>query len=433
MQKIQGFLKFLTTCAVLATLPVACVHPPETTCCRFGHHRDRTEDIHEAVAAWLRDYPTEKRVAEMTQLAEQIVTRLEAGGSLYLAGESGFCDELDDRAGGLPFANSWNVTQRMTTNDVLLVGFFDGSSKAARQFKPAFIGQNNGRFTQALTVVIGSARWPLVEKMCGIADPARWQAGLHLLDTDVPAARDMQSCAVSQAATIATACALEGEMIAAASRRGKTLAFYPSMFAPGGSEYGDKIKGRVFLDEPKVAPVAAGHMAREYFKTCREQVEAFVDSDQPAQVRKAAQWMADCQQRGGTIFTVTWGHVLQRGATVPPELERLALYSAAWSWKSPQGLKTNDLLCVFGYLDYPKAEVDGARSNGVAAVTLSVAGGPAVRPDVTDIQCFWKAYDGCVEVPGYRYKALASSGVVMTAVWYSLMDEARALVAAPAP
>jgi hypothetical protein len=38
-----------------------------------------------------------------------------------------------------------------------------------------------------------------------------------------------------------------------------------------------------------------------------------------------------------------------------------------------------------------------------------------------------------VEVPGYRYKALASSGVVVTTVWYSLMDEARALVATTAP
>jgi hypothetical protein len=260
-------------------------------------------------------------------------------------------------------------------------------------------------------------------------DPALWHGGLHLLDTDVPAARDMSGCAVAQAATIATACALEGEMIAAAARRGRTLSFYPSMFAPGCPAFEKRMDGRTFMDDLIVEPIPAGRLAKEYFSACHDQVADFNDSAQPAQVRKAAQRMADCQKRGSTIFTVTMGHVFHRGATVPPELDRLALYAPAWSWKPPQGLKKGDLLCVFGYLDYPTAEVSVAQSNGFEAVTLSVAGGPAVRPDVTDIQCFWKAYDGCVTVPGHPYKALPSSGVVMTAVWYSLMDEAKALVA----
>jgi len=69
---------------------------------------------------------------------------------------------------------------------------------------------------------------------------------------------------------------------------------------------------------------------------------------------------------------------------------------------------------------------------GAEVVTLSVAGGPA-QEQVTNIRCFWKAYDGVVEVSGYPagYRALPSSGVVMSAVWYSLMDEALACLASP--
>ncbi len=416
----------------LAYLSAGCLcgHKPEQEPARGGAAEGRTEAVHGAVAAWLKDWPTESRVRETSRLAEQIVDRLAAGGGLYLAGEAGFCDELEYRAGGLACAASWNITQHMTTNDVLLVGLFDGGSKMARLFKPFYIGQNNGRFSQALTVVIGSARWPLVEKMFAISNPARWKAGLHLLDTDAPPANGMKNCAVAQVATIAAASALEGEMIAAATRRGRTLAFYPSMFAPGGNEYGEEIKGRVFLDQPKLAPIPAGQIAREYLSICRAQVEAFTASDQPAQVRTAARRMAECQRRGGTIFTLVGGHVLQRGATVPPELERLALFGTLSSWKPPQGLQKGDLFCALAYLDYPKAAVAAAHSNGFETVTLSVEGAPAVE-NVVDIRCFWRAWDGCVTVPGYRYKALPSSGVVMTPVWYSLMEEARALVAKP--
>ena len=395
-----------------------------------AHASGRTEQIHRQTAEWLARWPTTNRVDNLACLAEQIVDRLAAGGTLYLAGEPGFCDELYYRAGAFAGAVVWDLQQRVGSNDVLLVGWFDANSKVTREFKPTFIGQSNGRVSKALTIIVASARWPLAARMVAMADTNRWPAGLHLLDTDVPPTTDMRGYAVGQVATIAAAYALEGEMLAAATRRGRTMAYYPSMFAPGGEAYGELIKGKTFLDEPHLAPIPAGQIARSYLSTCREQVVAFVASDEPGKVRQVARQIVDCQRRGGTVQTVVSGHVLQRGATMPPELWSVALYGTASSWTPPHGLKAGDLLCDLGYLDYPQKAVDEALAMGVDVATLSVTGGP-VREHVTNIQCFWKPYDGAVEIPGYPYKALPSSGVVMSAVWYSLMDEARGLVAAP--
>ncbi len=394
-------------------------------CCRESR---RTEQVHQTVADWLAHWLTPKREANLTQLAEQIVTRLAAGGTLYVAGDAGFCDEMYFRAGCFAGSVVWNVTQPfLGTNDVLLVGWLEGNGKATREFRPAFIGQNQGRISSALTIVVASARWPLVTRTLEVADARKWPAGLCLLDTDAPPTERMADFAVGQIATVAAAHALEGEMIAAATRRGRTLAFYPSLGAPGGDTFCERIRAKSFLDEPHLAPIPAGKLARAYLEACHGYVSAFLASDEPAQVRRAAERIAACQRRGGTAWTVVSGHVLQRGGTVPPELSSLALYSGRWQWEAPRGLHADDLLCNLGFFDYPQKEVDAARGIGAEVVTLSVAGGPA-REQVTNIRCFWSTNDGTVEVPGYPagYRALPSSVVSMSAFWYSLMDEACA-------
>lgn len=414
------------TLGVLA-LAAGCSTPP-------GGANERnpgcTEQIHQAVADWLARWPTTDRTETLTRLAEQIVDRLEAGGTFYVAGEPGFCDELDYRAGGFAGAVVWNGQQRMGSNDVLLVGYFDANGKGTRECKPSFIGQNSDRINQALTIVVASARWPLLARTFAMADPGRWPAGLHLLDTDAPRIDGMSGFAVGQIATIAAAYALEGEMIAAATRRNRTLAVYPSIFAPGGKDFGDRIRGRAFLAEPHLDSIPAGRMACAYLAVCHDQVAAFCASGEPGNVRCAAEQIVACQRRGGTVLTVAMGHVLQRGATVPPELWSVAIYGSAWAWSPPRGLKPGDLFFYFGYLDYPRKEVDAARGAGVDAVTLSLPGAPE-QAHVTNIRCFWKPYDGVIELPGYPDKALPSSGVVMSAVWYSLMEEARVLATAP--
>jgi len=399
-------------------------------CCRESK---RTEQIHQAVADWLAHWPTPSHTANLTDLAERIVDRLAAGGKLYLAGDTGFSDEMCFRAGGFAGSVVWNARlPHLGTNDVLLVGRLEGGSKATREFWPVYIADNRSCISSALTIVVASARWPLVARTLEMADASRWPSGLHLLDTDAPPTVSMSDFAVGQIATIAAAHALEGEMIAAATRRNRTLAFYPSIFAPGGQAFCEQIRGKAFLDEPRIGPIPAGHLAHAYLTACHDQVEAFSASEEPQQVRRAAERIVACQRRGATVLTIVGGHVLQRGATLPPELSSLALYGSLWQWDAPHGLHAGDLFCDFGYLDYPQKNVDAARGVGAEVVTLSVAGGPA-QEQVTNIRCFWKAYDGVVEVSGYPagYRALPSSGVVMSAVWYSLMDEALACLASP--
>lgn len=388
----------------------------------------RTEQIHRAVADWLVRWPEPNRVKFLTRLAESSVSRLAAGGTLFVTGDPGFCDDMNFRAGGLAGVVVWDGQKHMGSNDVLLVGWFDDASKSARAFMPSMIGQNHDRIAKAMTIVIASARWPLVARMMATSDPGQWPAGVQWLDTDVPSPDGMAGLAVAQAATTAAACALEGEMIAAASRANRTLAFYPSIFAPGGQEFGRQMRGRTFLDSPQAVPIPAGQMARYYLEACRGQLQSFCASNQPEQVRRAAGQVADCQRRGGTVLTVVMGHLFERGTVIPPELRSVVFRGPAYTWKPPQGLRSGDLFCYLGYLDYPKAEVEAALGVGAEAVTLCVADVPD-REHATHIRSFWKPYDGVVEVPGCPYKALPSSAVVTGTIWYSLMEEARVKVA----
>ena len=121
-----------------------------------------------------------------------------------MAGDPGFTDEMDNRAGGFAAATTWDGQTRMSTNDVLLVGWFESAGKASRVFKPAFLGGNNGRFTKALTVLVASRRWPLAAATISMSDPARWPEGLVLLDTDVPPTVTTHDLALGQCATIST-------------------------------------------------------------------------------------------------------------------------------------------------------------------------------------------------------------------------------------
>lgn len=416
-----------TALCLVALCLVGCVGPHPRSAAESGVVVGRTEAIHAAVADWLEHWPDTEHVNQLSSLAERIVDRLAAGGRFYVAGDPGFCDEMDNRAGGFAAVVPWDALTRMTTNDVLLVGWFESAGKASRQFNPAFLGKRNGRFTQALTVVVASRRWPLAGVTRAIAGTDRWPGGLEWLDTGVPPTVDPCDYAVGQIATIAAGYALEGEMIAAAARRHRTLAFYTSMFEPGSKPFNDAAKGRTFLEAPRLEPIPAGVLARAYFAVCGGQVRAFAASDQPAQVRRAAARLAGCQRRGGTVLAVMWGHVLQRGATVPPALWSVAPYAVGWAWTAPEGLRPGDVLCAFGYLDFPRSDVEAATKAGAETVTLSVAGG-VDTPTGTHIRAAWKPWDGCVPVPGYPYRVLPSSGIVMSAVWYSLMDESLQLL-----
>lgn len=409
-----------------------------------------TERIHQESVQWIDQCLASSKPEELAPLAEKIVAQLMAGGRLLLAGDPGFCDEFNFRAGGLSGASIWpNESVPLTKDDVLLIGYFDDNSKATRLLLPAWIAQNRGSIANALTVRIGSARWPLIAKTTLLADPAQWPSGLYVLDTDAPATGTVVNQTQAQFRTMVMMLALEGEMISAATRQGRTLGVLASLGAPHGGAFDEVIRGKNFVDDLKyeptaqknlaeltqitngkhIAPIPAGKMAREFLRVCRKEITEFqAGPGNMAQVRAGARRLADCQKRGGTIFTVCGGHLLAQGGEVPPELTRLLVYGNSFNWERPfPGIEKDDTLLYPGYLYFPKEPVQIALQAGADVVTMCTVDWP--KDDrVTQIRNTWKAWDAVVEVPGYSYKALATSGLHHTLIWGSLMAEAQAML-----
>jgi uncharacterized phosphosugar-binding protein len=384
-----------------------------------------TERVHAAALDWLDDYIKKNRNEELVPIAEAIADRLIAGGTIWVAGDPAFADELNFRAGGLAGIKVFAQGQKFEKSDVLIVGQLACNDRATRVFHPAFIGQAYGPYRNVLTIHIGSHNWPQVARVDEMTKKERWSQGFYSIDTSSPEGESWDAIAVGQMSTVAIAWSLECEIVSALSRKGKTTAVLGSIFAPGANEWDEKIKGKFILDEPKVEAIAAGKLSRDYLAICRRQIAAFADA---AQLRKAAQRLADCQNRKGVIWTVMEGHVHTRGAIVPKELSQLLVYGPAWEWEAPpQGLHPNDTLLFFGYIKYPKEVVETSVKAGADAVVLVVDEG-VNDEKTTSIRSNWERWDGAVEIPNYPYKAAPSSAVVTTMQWYSLMAEAQALL-----
>jgi hypothetical protein len=260
-----------------------------------------------------------------------------------------------------------------------------------------------------------------------MAPAERWGERLKFLDTGAPEAIGWEKICVGQTATLAVSWSLELEIVSALSRKGKTAAILGSIFAPGADEYDKKISGKLFVDEPKIDPIPAGKLAKDYLALCRKQISAFIEKQQATKLRAAAQKLADCQKRKGVIFTLCDGHFWVKGVSIPPALSRLVLYGAAWQWENFKGMKPDDTLLYFGYIKYPQPAVDAALKAGSDAVVFAVDEIPA-NDKVAPVQLTWEKWDGAIEIPNYPYKPAPASAVVQMPQWYSLMAEAEALL-----
>jgi hypothetical protein len=258
-----------------------------------------------------------------------------------------------------------------------------------------------------------------------------WGGRLHRFDTGGPPGSSLEARALCQMATVALAWAFQGEVIAAATRKGKTLATYASDDEPAAKEGWDRtVAGKVFHPKYKVEPVPAGKLALQYLTACRKQISQFLTT-QPAQVRKAARRMARCAGTGGMIWTSTSSHVLRNDCVAPAHLPILWVGRDYTYRQSALRPVAEDMLLWMGYLHFPTKPVKAAADRKVGCVVVSVEGPPAdAGSGVIHIASCWKAYDSAVDLPGYPIRILPTSGILHTLQWYSLMAELARLTAA---
>ncbi|MHC4718296.1 MAG: hypothetical protein ACYS5V_15095, partial [Planctomycetota bacterium] len=251
-----------------------------------------TEAIHADALDWF-DRAT-RAVDAMVPAAERAAARIIAGGRVAATGNSGFVEEVHYRAGGL---TCLRPGERINSpNAVILFGQFRPNEMGLRWERFDEIHRYL-RFRNPMVVYFAGHDWPQVGRVLPMADRRFWTDRLHRFDTGAPAGSSLKAVALGQMASAAMAWAFQGEVMAAATRKGRTLATYASDHEPGGKGWDRTVRGQTFHPRHKVPPIPAGRIGKAYLKACRSQAAGFLRT-QPGQVRLAGRRMAECMKRG---------------------------------------------------------------------------------------------------------------------------------------
>ncbi len=381
------------------------------------------ERICKAALDWLDRAIGSGMVEKMVPAAEAVAERMIAGGMLYAAGNEGFCDELFYRAGGFPFTEIWQE-QQPSRGDVVVIGQYRPNGDDF-QWGLADAKARRETFGEALIVHFASHNWPAVKSLAARVAKGPPDKRLYLFDTGTPAGESMEAYCLGQLATTALVWAFHGEVISAATRKGKTLATYASDWEPDGPEWDGTVRGHHLHPTCKVPPIAAGKIGRQYLKICRKYIAAF-GATQGGQVRLGAARMAKAMAKGGRVYILTNAHVHPRGSVIPAGLARMEMRGRErfWGWVR-NDLREGDVLLWMGYLRYPREPVEQAVMLGAGAVTLSVDPGVNDEQRVHLLSC-WEDFDTVIDLPKYPIRVLPSSGTVQIPQWYSIMAETLA-------
>jgi hypothetical protein len=219
--------------------------------------------------------------------------------------------------------------------------------------------------------------------------------------------------------------------MAAATRRGKTLATYASDWEPNGRRWDATVKDKHLHPTIRVPAIRAGKLGTQYLRIVRRQIAAFA-ATQPKQVRLAAKRLAAGMRRGATVWMVTNAHLHTFGSAVPGQLKHILMFGRGYAWPYFAGrIPRGDILLHFGYLRYPHRPVREALRRGCEAVVICVDAGET-NDRLTHIRSCFEDFDTVVELPNYPIRVLPSSGAVQTPQWYALMAETLAASKPPA-
>ena len=389
--------------------------PPLTTQPGDGE----TEAIYRAALAWFDE--ALKHVDELTPAADALAQRLIDGGGLYAEGSPGFIQEVYGRAGGFAFLTEWNG-EPLKAKDCLLVGQLFEREEGRRLTAMSAIARADGRLRKdGLVVHIASHNWPSMKSVLPAIRRDVWGKKLFLLDTRAPESGSWTDVAVGQMATCAINWALQGEVFAAATRKGKTLATYASDVEPNGPAFDKSVGTDKFNPRFPLPAIEPGRVARDYLLTCQRQINAALEAKQGKEVRLAAARMVQTMERGNNVLTIIGGHIHVMGSVIPRQFTKWVMFGREWEWNG-QALGKGDTLLYVAYLEYPAKEAELALKAGADVVTMAVDEGPTDQHR-THIRGHWTAWDSTVNIQDYPVRILPSSGVAQTLEWYSLVAE----------
>jgi hypothetical protein len=343
------------------------------------------------------------QITQMSPAAEEAAKRITIGGQLLVTGtQREFAAECVERAGGLKLTQPLG-DRTPAANDVILVGLSTAPDVVYAQ-KLA-----HWRSTGTQIIVFGHREDALAKKLgittwidCG--DAPGLKVGEKVCPTDT-------------VANLANLWAFTGELIAACTRRGKMPVVYESYGLPGGRERAEKLGKLTFHDDEKIAPLAAGVLAKAYYQHIDDSLKAIEKGDGRT-VEQIASWVATAGPAQCTAQII--GHIFPLHCQDPRAPQIIATLKGELATVVPTAVVLH-----IGYQKPPTALLDAMAKKPFKFFYSAVDLGPQLTlGNLLRFNPQWPLADACVDIPGYDVPALPESGVINAAIYWSIVSQA---------
>ncbi|MGH7214102.1 MAG: hypothetical protein ACREIT_05005 [Tepidisphaeraceae bacterium] len=387
----------------------------------------------------------ERRLPEITRVAEVVADRYLAGGFLgfprvawyvghgleeELCGRSGQIVHIGFDRGWKPDADRTDVERK---NDVVIAGW----RKDPHPEDIDLLKQHKAR--GGYLIGFGPGGLPALAEHVKVCD-AWFDTGLGTDDRVVAMPDGSRAGRLNTLSNVVTAWALMGETIAACTRRGKMPIVAKSFCYEDGREWWDRYFQKMpFHEDFQIAPIPAGQMGKAYVRCVRDLVHKFERTQLDA-VDKTAGLIVKELGDGRKTLVVAAGHL--------PWAYAAKDEAVAWAIAPATGLQhdlpgkveiynrdTPDgaLVLRLGYAGHHKADHDILRKKKqrVMLITSEDPRPEFQLPDdlLTIIDMGFAFGDACVAIEGYLIRALPPSGVTQIVAYEAVNVEVLSRIA----
>jgi uncharacterized phosphosugar-binding protein len=329
------------------------------------------------------------------------------GGAFYLAGDKGWIDEGDGRAGGLMMVRPLSASKPPAKGDVVWLAYSPESYGEDAQKVKELEGQG------CLVVAFGP------KLASGAPQFAHW------IDSFTPptAAADF-----TRMGNIISLWTLTAEVAASVSRQGKTPAFFQSDSIEGARERNILYRGLAFHDGvPQMAPIQPGDLSHAYVAFLQEMLKGIQESELQ-KIMKVGQEMSRRAAEGHPALLMLIGHMMPSTVDHNSRLFRyLDIHKERGDVQTqmPQGGYFVFLGYVGVYLDLWRYVRRAGATAAWIVSPLPTGVGFGQWGDVV-IDQHWRIGDCAVEAPGYDMRILPPSGIAQIFIYETLIRAAGA-------
>ncbi|HVF11160.1 MAG TPA: hypothetical protein VNA16_10175 [Abditibacteriaceae bacterium] len=385
----------------------------------------------------------EKRIPEISAIAETVAERHSAGGMFGViweppkaSGPQGTQYEIRGRSGGMSALDAnikKNLTLASRDKDIAVIGW----QRAPEPGELEIFKQYREKYT---IVALGPRELPALAEFVKLADI--WiDTGLGADDGVLTLPDGSRAGRGNHLLNLLHSWALVGEVVAALTRKGKMPTMLKSHAWPDAKDWNGRYRGKLlFHDDIQIKPIPAGTLTRRYLDQIRDLARRFGQA-QEAAVKKTAQLIVAELGQGRKTLVTKQGHTIHEYVgqyedsvwAVPRVLEagtgRLAQHLIATPDKA--------LVLHVGYTgSHPNvAEALRKKQQRVMLITTRDDPRPEMQlPDdlLTVIDMGWAFGDACVEIDGYPIRVFPPSGVMQLVAYEAVNVEVLALLAKPA-